>query len=67
MIFDELAAYFEQHYVLPAGYVEGRKKSGVRSVATTARSQLKALRAFFGKRRLSPSRTRMSVVFVMLD
>lgn len=51
MTFDDLAVYFERHYVFPAEYVEGRKVAGVRSVAT-ARSQLKALRTFFGKRRL---------------
>jgi len=51
MTFDDLAVYFERHYVFPAEYVEGRRVAGVRSVAT-ARSQLKALRTFFGKRRL---------------
>jgi integrase len=51
MTFDDLATYFERHYVFPAEYVEGRKVAGVRSVAT-ARSQLKALRGFFGRCRL---------------
>lgn len=49
--FAELCAYFEKHYVKAAEYVEGRKVSGVRSLAT-AQGQLTVLRDHFGGRQL---------------
>jgi hypothetical protein len=32
MTFEELAVHFEQHYLKPAVYVDGRKVAGVRSL-----------------------------------
>src|SRR5579862_7391269 len=32
MTFHDLAVYFEQHYLKPAEYVDGRKVAGVRSL-----------------------------------
>ncbi len=49
--FAELCDYFEKHYVKAAEYVEGRKVSGVRSLAT-AKGQLSVLRDHFGGRQL---------------
>ncbi len=49
--FAELCDYFEKHYVKAAEYVEGRKVSGVRSLAT-AKGQLTVLRDHFGGRQL---------------
>jgi integrase len=49
--FAELCDYFEKHYVKAAEYVEGRKVSGVRSLAT-AKGQLSVLRDHFGVRQL---------------
>lgn len=49
--FAELCDYFEKHYVKAAEYVEGRKVSGVRSLAT-AQGQLNVLRDHFGTRHL---------------
>ncbi len=51
MTFDELADYFEQHYLKPAIYVDGRKVAGVRSLIP-ARAALQALREHFGRKRL---------------
>jgi integrase len=51
MTFEELAAYFERHYLQPAQYVDGRKVSGVRSLIP-ALAAINALRAHFGARRL---------------
>jgi integrase len=49
MKFDDLADYCEKHFYKPAVYADGRRIEGVRSVLS-AKSQLKALRLFFGKR-----------------
>jgi integrase len=51
MSFNDLADYCEKHYYKPASYVNGRKISGVRSVAGV-RSALKALREHFGAQRI---------------
>jgi len=51
MTFQDLCDYFERHYVKAAEYIEGRKVSGVRSLAT-AKGQLSALKGHFGGRRL---------------
>ncbi|MGI8731842.1 MAG: tyrosine-type recombinase/integrase [Pyrinomonadaceae bacterium] len=51
MTFGDLAAYFEEHYLKPAEYVDGRKIEGVRSLEP-ARSAVNSLKAYFGKRRL---------------
>lgn len=51
MTFDDLAAYCEKHYYKQAEYRDERKIEGVRGLAT-AQSQLKALKEYFGKRRL---------------
>jgi integrase len=55
MTFAELAKYFEDHYLKPAEYVDGRKIEGVRSLAP-ALAALKALKGHFGKRRLQTIR-----------
>lgn len=49
--FAELVAHFEKHYLKPAEYVDGRKISGVRSLAP-AQSAVNVLKARFGDRRL---------------
>ncbi len=49
--FNDLADFFEKHYLKEAQYVDGRKVSGVRSVLP-AKSALKALKEYFGSRRL---------------
>lgn len=55
MTFADLAAYFEEHYLKPAGYVDGRKVDGVRSLES-AQSAVNVLKAYFGKRRLQTIR-----------
>lgn len=52
MTFDDLADKCEIRFYKKAEFAEGRKTSGVRSL-TTARSQIKHLRKFFGKLPLS--------------
>ena len=49
--FNDLAKYYETHYLTEAAYVDGRKVSGLRSWATPT-GFLRTLRAHFGKRRL---------------
>jgi integrase len=51
MTFGDLCDYFEEHYLKPAQYVDGRKVAGVRSLMTPV-GQLKVLRGYFGERRL---------------
>src|SRR2546423_1390210 len=51
MTFSELADYFEERYVKPAEYVDGRKVAGLRS-AVKCQSLIKALRERFGKKKL---------------
>lgn len=51
MTFDELADYFEQNYLKPAVYVDGRKVAGVRSVIP-AKIAVQALRAYFGRKKV---------------
>lgn len=51
MTFLDLAAYFEKHYLKPAGYVDGRKVADVRSISP-AMAAVKALKDHFGKRPL---------------
>jgi len=46
-----LCDYFQEHYLKPAQYVDGRKVAGVRSLMTPI-GQLKVLRDYFGERRL---------------
>jgi integrase len=55
MTFADLAKYFEEHYLKPAEYVDGRKVEGVRSL-TSAKSAVNALKAYFGKRKLQSIR-----------
>ena len=52
MTFDDLADYFEQRYVKPAEYVNGRKVAGLRSAVKT-QSLLNTLKGHFGNARLS--------------
>lgn len=51
MTFQDLADYCEKHYYKAAEYHDERKVAGVRGLAT-AKGQIKALRAHFGKKRL---------------
>ncbi|HYX29339.1 MAG TPA: tyrosine-type recombinase/integrase [Pyrinomonadaceae bacterium] len=51
MTFGDLCDYFQEHYLKPAQYVDGRKVGGVRSLMTPL-GQLKVLRGYFGERRL---------------
>ncbi|HWS90571.1 MAG TPA: tyrosine-type recombinase/integrase [Pyrinomonadaceae bacterium] len=51
MTFANLASYFEQRYVKPAEYVDGRKVAGLRS-AVKAQSLLKTLKEYLGEFRL---------------
>ena len=51
MTFLDLAMYFEQEYLKPAEYVEGRKVAGVRSISP-AMAAVKALKDHFGNRQL---------------
>jgi integrase len=51
MTFEDLAGYFEKHYLIPAEYRDGRKIAGVRETRNF-KSMLKTLRAHFGKKRL---------------
>jgi integrase len=55
MTFADLAKYFEDHYLKPAEYVDGRKVDGVRSLRS-AQSAVNALKAYFGKKRLQSIR-----------
>src|SRR6266540_3916105 len=55
MTFADLAKYFEEHYLKPAEYVDGRKVDGVRSLKS-AQSAVNALKAYFGKKRLQSIR-----------
>lgn len=50
--FEDLAKFYELHYLKPAVFVNGRKISGARSYVKV-RSFLKPMRAHFGARRLS--------------
>jgi integrase len=49
--FAELAEFYEKHYLTEAKYVDGKKVSGLRSLATP-KGQLETLRAHFGRRLL---------------
>lgn len=49
--FAELADHYEQHYLKPAVYIDGRKVAGVRSLVP-AKAALSALKAHFGVRPL---------------
>jgi integrase len=51
MKFDDLANHCEKHFYKPAVYADGRRVEGVRSLLS-ARSHMKSLRLFFGKRLL---------------
>jgi integrase len=51
MTFNDLAAYCEKHYYKRAEYKDERKIAGVRGFST-AKAQIKVLKAYFGKRRL---------------
>lgn len=51
MTFHDLATYFETNYLKPAEYIDGRKVAGVRSISP-AIAAVKALKEYFGKRRL---------------
>lgn len=51
LTFADLAAHFEEHYLKPAEYVDGRKVDGVRSLVP-AQVAVKALKRHFGKRLL---------------
>ena len=51
MTFAELADYCEKHYYKAAEYHDERKVAGVRGLVT-AKSQIKVLRAYFGKKRV---------------
>jgi inorganic pyrophosphatase len=51
MTFADLAKHFEDHYLKPAEYVDGRKVDGVRSLVP-AQAAVNALKRYFGKRRL---------------
>lgn len=55
MTFADLAAHFEDNYLKPAEYVDGRKIDGVRSL-NSAKSAVNALKAAFGRRRLQSIR-----------
>lgn len=50
--FNDLAKFYQQHYLKAAVFVDGRKVSGMRSLPTLA-GYLKVLRAHFGKRHLN--------------
>lgn len=49
--FNELCDFYEKHYVSEAKYVNNRKVSGLRSVATV-RGYLKVFREYFGRQKL---------------
>lgn len=49
--FNQLADYYEKRYLVPAKFVEGRRVSGRRSLGPP-KTYLKALRLYFGERRL---------------
>ncbi|MDQ2975814.1 MAG: tyrosine-type recombinase/integrase [Acidobacteriota bacterium] len=49
--FADLASYFEQHYLKPAEYVDGRKIAGYRSVINY-KCYMHTLRTYFGNKRL---------------
>jgi integrase len=49
MTFAQLAEHYSKSYLQPAKYVDGRKVSGVRSLATR-RGHVEILRTYFGKR-----------------
>jgi integrase len=51
LTFAELADYCEQHYYKAVQYQDDRKIAGVRGLAT-AKTQIKVLREYFGKKRL---------------
>src|SRR5262252_9341353 len=51
MTFGDLCDYFQDQYLKPAQYVDGRKVAGVRSLMTPT-GQIKVLREHFGDRRL---------------
>lgn len=51
LTFNDLADYYEKHYAQPAQYVNGRKISGLRSVAAV-RGYVKVFRERFGRRKL---------------
>ncbi len=55
MTFGDLASYYSKHYLKDAEYVDGRKIEGVRSLKP-AESAVKALRKYFGNRRLQTIR-----------
>jgi len=55
MTFADLAKYFEDHYLKPAEYVDGRKVDGVRSLKS-AQSAVNALKLYFGRKRLQSIR-----------
>jgi integrase len=51
MTFNDLADYYEKHYLKPAVYVSGQKVSGLRDVSRP-KELMKHFRAFFGKKKL---------------
>lgn len=51
MTFNDLADYYETHYLKPAEYVDGRRVAGLRDVQR-AKGFLVSFREYFGKRRL---------------
>jgi integrase len=51
MTFFDLATYFENHYLIPAEYVDGRKVAGVRSISPAV-AAVKVLKEHFGLRQL---------------
>lgn len=55
MTFADLAKYFEEHYLKPAEYLDGRKIEGVRSLEP-ARAAVNALKSHFARRRLQSIR-----------
>ena len=53
MTFASLAAYYEEHYLVEAEYVDGRKIRGRRSLKGKGlKAQLRALQDFFGRKKL---------------
>jgi integrase len=51
MTFNDLADYYEKHYLKPAVYVSGQKVSGLRDVSRP-KELMKHFLAFFGKKKL---------------
>jgi integrase len=51
MTFNQLADYYEKHYLLSAQYVNGRKIAGLRDIATP-KTALAVFRGYFGNRKI---------------